>query len=233
VVFELPDATGGNGPSRLDTAKGKEVTFNGYFRLWNEGHWQGPIAPSNPHHVLEVHPAWGFTFQGGSFENKQLVRTMASFTVTRRTPLFKAASLNSPVLGLTPTPSGKGYWLFARDGGIFSFGDAKFFGSTGGIRLNRPIVGMAARPQGDGYWMVAADGGLFTFGRAPYLGSGASPPRSSPCVAMGASTSGNGYALLLANGAVLPYGDVPYLGSAAGRMYGSAVGMAGNFKPLS
>jgi hypothetical protein len=144
-----------------------------------------------------------------------------------------AMRLNSPVLGLTPTPTGKGYWLYARDGGIFCFGDAKFFGSTGAIHLNRPIVGMAARPQGDGYWMVAADGGLFTFGRAPYLGSGASPPRSSPCVAMGASTSGNGYALLLANGAVLPYGDVPYLGSAAGRMYGSAVGMAGNFKPLT
>ena len=70
------------------------------------------------------------------------------------------------------------------DGGIFSFGDAKFFGSTGGIHLNQPIVGMAARPQNDGYWMVAADGGIFTFGKAPFLGSGASRPRSSPCVAM-------------------------------------------------
>jgi hypothetical protein len=143
-----------------------------------------------------------------------------------------AMRLNSPVLGLTPTPSGQGYWLFARDGGIFSFGDAKFFGSTGGIRLARPIVGMAARPQGDGYWMVAADGGLFSFGKAPYLGSGASPPRASSCVGIGASTTGRGYALLLADGSVLPYGDVPYLGGANGRMFGSAVGIAGRFKPL-
>jgi hypothetical protein len=51
-------------------------------------------------------------------------------------------------------------------------------------------------------------------------------------VSISSSTSGRGYALLLANGSVLPYGDVPYLGSAAGHMYGPAVGMAGNFKPL-
>ena len=28
-------------------------------------------------------------------------------------------------------PTGKGYWLVASDGGIFSFGDARFYGSTG------------------------------------------------------------------------------------------------------
>jgi len=35
----------------------------------------------------------------------------------------------------------------AADGGIFSFGDAAFYGSTGNLRLNRAIVGMAAAPQ--------------------------------------------------------------------------------------
>ena len=45
-----------------------------------------------------------------------------------------------------------GYWLLARDGGIFSFG-APFFGSTGGYRL------------------VAADGGIFDFGDAVFEGS--------------------------------------------------------------
>jgi hypothetical protein len=33
----------------------------------------------------------------------------------------------------------------ATDGGIFSFGDAQFLGSTGSITLNRPIVGIARR----------------------------------------------------------------------------------------
>jgi len=45
-------------------------------------------------------------------------------------------------VGMAATPDGKGYWLVASDGGIFSFGDAGFFGSTGAIHLNRPIVGM-------------------------------------------------------------------------------------------
>ena len=61
--------------------------------------------------------------------------------------------------------------MVARDGGIFSFGDTRFFGSTGAIRLNQPIVGMAATPSGHGYWFVAGDGGVFSFGDADYFGS--------------------------------------------------------------
>ena len=63
-------------------------------------------------------------------------------------------------------PTGHGYWLVASDGGIFSFGDARFYGSTGAMHLNRPIVGMATTPTGHGYWLVASDGGIFTFGDA-------------------------------------------------------------------
>ena len=46
---------------------------------------------------------------------------------------------------MTTTPLGKGYWMVASDGGIFSFGDARFFGSTGNVPLNQPIVGLARR----------------------------------------------------------------------------------------
>ncbi len=35
----------------------------------------------------------------------------------------------------------------ASDGGIFTYGDAAFDGSTGGMPLNKPIVGMAAHPE--------------------------------------------------------------------------------------
>jgi hypothetical protein len=34
--------------------------------------------------------------------------------------------------------------LVASDGGVFSFGDAAFHGSTGALTLNRPIVGVAS-----------------------------------------------------------------------------------------
>ena len=72
---------------------------------------------------------------------------------------------------MAATPDGGGYWLVASDGGIFTFGDAGFYGSTGDIRLNKPIVGMAATPDGGGYWLVASDGGIFTFGDASFYGS--------------------------------------------------------------
>ncbi|MGC8466348.1 MAG: hypothetical protein ACP5O0_10575, partial [Acidimicrobiales bacterium] len=63
--------------------------------------------------------------------------------------------LNRPIVGGATTPSGLGYWEVASDGGIFSFGDAQFYGSTGAMTLNKPIVGMASTPDGKGYWLVA------------------------------------------------------------------------------
>ena len=32
--------------------------------------------------------------------------------------------LNKPIVGMASTPDGRGYWLVASDGGIFSYGDA-------------------------------------------------------------------------------------------------------------
>ena len=52
--------------------------------------------------------------------------------------------LNKPIVGMAATPGGHGYWLVASDGGVFSFGSARFYGSTGDMVLNKPIVGMAA-----------------------------------------------------------------------------------------
>ena len=77
--------------------------------------------------------------------------------------------LNKPIVGMAATPDGKGYWLVASDGGIFGFGDARFYGSTGSMPLNKPIVGMAATPDGGGYWLVASDGGIFGYGDAELL----------------------------------------------------------------
>ena len=68
-------------------------------------------------------------------------------------------------------PGGAGYWLVASDGGIFSFGTAKFHGSTGAIHLNQPITGMAATPTNLGYWLAARDGGIFAFPDAKFFGS--------------------------------------------------------------
>ncbi len=88
---------------------------------------------------------------------------------------------------MAATHDGGGYWLAAADGGIFSYGDARFFGSAGSLHLNAPIVAMAPTGDGGGYWMVARDGGIFTYGDAPYFGSLGGQTLPGPVVAMAAS----------------------------------------------
>ncbi len=55
-----------------------------------------------------------------------------------------AIHLNQPIVGISPTADGDGYRMVARDGGIFSFGNARFSGSMGGSHLNQPMVGLAS-----------------------------------------------------------------------------------------
>jgi ribosomal protein L24E len=110
-----------------------------------------------------------------------------------------------------PANPTQGYWLVARDGGIFSFGKAGFQGSTGAIRLNQPIVGMTKSNNG-GYWFVAADGGIFAF-NAPFKGSTGSTPLNQPIVGMAATPSGNGYWLVARDGGIFNFGDAGFHGS--------------------
>ena len=86
----------------------------------------------------------------------------SSRSVTPALRIRGGRATQRPIVGMAATPDGGGYWLVASDGGIFTFGDAGFFGSDGCEPLNQPIVGMAATPDGKGYWLVASDGGVFT-----------------------------------------------------------------------
>jgi len=116
----------------------------------------------------------------------------------------------------TPAPTGPGYWLVASDGGIFTFGSAAFFGSTGDLVLNRPIVGMAATPDRRGYWLVASDGGVFAFGDATFHGSTGALHLNRPVVGMTATVDGGGYWLVASDGGVFAFGDAAYRGSMGG-----------------
>ncbi|MDA8399326.1 MAG: IPT/TIG domain-containing protein [Actinomycetota bacterium] len=126
-------------------------------------------------------------------------------------------ALNAPIVSAVTTPSGAGYWEVASDGGVFSFGDAGFFGSMGGKPLNKPIVGMAATPDGAGYWEVASDGGVFSFGDAKFLGSTGGRPLSAPIVAMVAAPHGAGYWEVASDGGLFSFGDARYFGSMGGK----------------
>ena len=134
-----------------------------------------------------------------------------------------------PVVGMAALPSGSGYWQVASDGGIFSFGAARFLGSTGGIVLAQPIVGMAATPSGRGYWLVASDGGVFTYGDAAFKGSTGTVALTRPIVGMASTPSGAGYWLVASDGGIFAFGDAAFAGSTGDtRLDQPIVGMTTN-----
>jgi len=127
---------------------------------------------------------------------------------------------------MAATPGGGGYWLVAADGGIFSYGNASFHGSTGSLTLNKPIVGMITGPGGGGYFLVASDGGIFSFGTAPFYGSLGGVPIKNPIVAAAATPTGNGYWFTDSAGLVSNFGSADNYGSAPAHLFRPIVGIA-------
>ena len=136
-----------------------------------------------------------------------------------------AGGSRPPIAGLTEdmvdavqTPSGQGVWQVAFDGGVFTSGDADFFGSAGALPLAEDVVGMAATPTGRGYWLVAADGGIFAYGDATFFGSvpGVLPPGrtlEAEIIGMAGSGTGRGYWLVAEDGGIFAFGDATFFGS--------------------
>jgi hypothetical protein len=144
-------------------------------------------------------------------------------------PASAAPVPSALVVGGAPTADGKGYWLVGTDGGVFTFGDARYLGSSGGSVSTDPVVALAGSAGDEGYWVATAAGKVGAFGAA---GSYGSPARSStalarPVVGMAASPDGRGYWLVTADGGVFAYGDAHFYGAAAGRaLPAPVVGMA-------
>ncbi len=135
--------------------------------------------------------------------------------------------INDDAQVLPKPPVRRGYYLVAGDGGVFTYGDAKFFGSTGAMKLNQPVVGMAVTHTGDGYYLVAADGGIFAYGDARFYGSTGNIVLNKPVIGMAITPSGNGYWLFASDGGVFAFGDAPFLGSTGAlKLRSPIVGMA-------
>jgi hypothetical protein len=75
---------------------------------------------------------------GGLLGEGNITSDCPNGTPTEVTPL------TAPVVGIASTPDGGGCRLVARDGGVFSFGDARFDGSMGEKVLDVPVVGITA-----------------------------------------------------------------------------------------
>ncbi len=128
--------------------------------------------------------------------------------------------------------NGQGYRLGARDGGVFDFGTAAFYGSMTGKHLNGPEVGIASTADGGGYWLAASDGGVFAFGDAVYLGGlGANAHLNSPIVGIAADPTGSGYWLTASDGGVFAYGSAQFHGSSGQTDPTKPPGGANSFTP--
>ncbi len=158
---------------------------------------------------------------GGNAPYAQVSGTIAGVDQAVEFPFTVQATVDVNAPGTTSSTgtttstglNGKGYWLVASDGGIFSFGNAGFYGSTGNLTLNKPIVGMASTPDGKGYWLVASDGGIFSFGDAAFYGSTGNLTLNKPVVGMAATADGAGYWLVASDGGIFSFGDAAFYGS--------------------
>jgi hypothetical protein len=191
-----------------------------------------------------------FTDTDGSFPSSTSSNTvMLSVTPQPSAPVPSAPTTSpspvvsppTPISPSTPAPpvgqgAKEGYDLVGSDGGIFTFGSAAFYGSTGSLKLQRPVVGITPTPDHGGYWLVASDGGVFAFGDAGFYGSipglGLSPAGSSgpkrlnaAIVGMVPSADGGGYFMVAADGGVFAFGDAKFEGScpSIGGCSGAAV----------
>ncbi len=140
-------------------------------------------------------------------------------------PIDVTNDLNVPCNRPAGTPAG--YRLTASDGGIFTYGNLPFCGSTGAIRLNQPVVGVVGTSDGGGYWTVARDGGVFAFGDAAFHGSTGAIRLNQPVVGMAATPDGGGYWLVASDGGIFSFGDAAFHGSTGAiRLNQPVVGMA-------
>jgi hypothetical protein len=114
----------------------------------------------------------------------------------------------------SPLPAAHaGYWTVTTKGGVYTYGNARNFGTAAKLHLLGPVVGMAPTPTGKGYWLATRGGGVYSFGDARPYGSAAAQQPSQPIVAIVATTSGRGYWLLTRSGGIYNFGDARFYGS--------------------
>ena len=171
-------------------------TTTGGYASYDGTSFASPIVAAAAALLFASHP----TFTADDVASR-LSRTAATLSGTNGLLDAGAAMVDAP----------GGFVLLASDGGAFTFGDAVYRGSAGGIRLNQPVVA-AATAGTAGYWEAAGDGGVFAYG-VPFLGSMGGTTLNQPIVGMAATPSGDGYWLVARDGGIFTFGDAVFAGS--------------------
>ena len=127
----------------------------------------------------------------------------------------------------SPPPPAHGYWLVGSDGGIFTFGSAQFYGSTGASRSSAPSSASCRRlttaATGSTPPTVGSSASATRSSTAPSPASGLHPAGSglpnslnAPIVGMVPSIDDGGYFMVASDGGVFAFGDAHFAGSCPG-----------------
>jgi Big-like domain-containing protein len=178
--------------------------------------------------TIAIHPGGPNTAVGScpALSGSQLPPGTSALTANYRGDGNYSSSVSS-AQSLTINGAAPGYWLVGSDGGIFSFGSAQFYGSTGGLTLQRPVVGIVPTSDHAAYWLDASDGGVFSFGNTRFYGSvpglglhpagsGLANSLNAPIVGMVPSFDDAGYFMVASDGGVFAFGDARFAGSCPG-----------------
>ena len=128
-------------------------TDNGPWTLWQAGVTAtSELYPAQSGHLYQFAATAidVLSNTGPVPANAQAFTTVTGAPTTTLTAPPAAPGAGQPTAtGAAPPPYNAklGYWLVAADGGVFSFGDAGFYGSLGGVVLNAPVVGVAGPPR--------------------------------------------------------------------------------------
>jgi hypothetical protein len=137
--------------------------------------------------------------------------------------------LSAPIVGMAVTPDGRGYWLVGQDGGVFTYGDARFYGSLGGVAHTsaHDVIGLVPTKDGKGYWLCDASGIVTAFGDARKIPSLLPFKARLPIVGFATMRSGAGAWVVNTNGAVFHLGGSVLYGNLRSKTGGAPiVGMA-------
>ena len=137
------------------------------------------------------------------------------------------APIASKLLCATGPAGPPGYSILNQGGGIYSFGDATYYGNLIDHDYAGPAVGLAETPDGQGYNILTTSGAIYSFGNANYYGNLLDHHYPGPATALSHTPTGGGYAILNRSGGIYTFGDARYYGNLIDHKYpGVAIGLA-------
>jgi hypothetical protein len=121
----------------------------------------------------------------------------------------------NPISSLAVTPSGQGGWVLDTTGHVWTFGDARSFGSVSGQVGD--AVDIAPTSTGLGYTILTNQGDIYDFGDAVYYGHPKfkypSLPTDVAATGIALTPDDKGYWILDSFGGIHAYGNAPDLGN--------------------